>query len=77
MNKFLAFTAAIAFATTPAFAGGLADAVEEADPFVAEEPQGSGISPLIIGLGAAAVIGAVILISDSGSSSSGTTPAQN
>ncbi len=74
MNKFISFTAALAFATTPAFAGSLAGAVEESDPFVAEENDGSRISPLIIGLGAAAVIGAVILISDSGGSSGGTAP---
>jgi hypothetical protein len=77
MKKIATLTAAAIFAVSPAFAGNLSGAVEEADPFVAEDPQGSGISPLIIGLGAAAVIGAIILISDSGSSSSGTTAPLN
>ena len=76
MNKILALTAALAFATTPALAGSLAGATEEADPFVQEDPQGSGISPLIIGLGAAGVIGAIILLTDSSSSSGATTPPQ-
>lgn len=75
MNKILTLTAALAFATTPAFTGSLAGAAEEADPFVQEDPQGSGINPLLIGLGAAAVVGAIIVFSGSGSSSGGTTPA--
>ena len=77
MNKLLILTAALAFATTPALAGSLAGAAEEADPFVQEDPQGSGISPLIIGLGAAGVIAAIILLTDSSSSSGATTPPNN
>ena len=72
MNKILSLTAALAFATTPALAGSLDAAVEDADPFVAEENDGSRISPLIIGLGAAAVVGAIILIMDDDGSSGGT-----
>ncbi len=77
MKKIATLTAAAILAMSPAFAGSLAGAVEESDPFVAEENDGSRISPLIIGLGAAAVIGAIILISDDGGSSGGTTPQMN
>ncbi len=74
MKKFLILTVAAALSASSAIAGSLAGAAEEADPFVAQDdPKGSGISPLLIGLGAAAVVGGIILIADSGSSSAGTT----
>ncbi len=76
MKKLLTLTAAIAFATTPAFAGSLSAGTEEADPYVAPEPEGSGVSPLLIGLGAAGIIGAIILLTDKNSSSGGTTITQ-
>jgi len=73
MNKILCLTAAIAFATAPAFAGSLAGATDDADPFVAAGAPSSSISPLLIGLGAAGIIAAVVLLSDSNSSTTGTT----
>jgi len=70
MKRFLILTVAAALSASSAIAG----AAEDADPFVAQDdPQGSGISPLLIGLGAATVVGGIIALSGSGSSSAGTT----
>ncbi len=73
MKKIALLASAAMLATAPAFAGSLSAGTEEADPYVAPVPEGSGVSPLLIGLGVAGIIGAVILLADSNSSSGGTT----
>ncbi len=74
MKKIALLSTVALLATTPAFAGSVLGATDDADPDQpAAAPQGSGISPLVVGLGAAGLIGAIILLADSGSNSPGTT----
>jgi len=72
MKKIALLTTVAMLATAPAFAGSLAGATDDADPFVAAAAPSSSISPLLIGLGAAGIIAAIVLLSDSNSSTTGT-----
>ncbi len=73
MKKIALLSTVALLATTPAFAGSVLGDTDDAEPFKAAAPIGSGINPALAGVGLAVVVGAIVIAASGGNGSSTTT----